>query len=459
MDKRNQELIVKNFGEEIEKYSPVKIALDELNKNGYGAYIVGGSVRDFLMGKAPHDYDIATSAKPDEVKEVFKCESIIETGLKHGTLTLMMEGEPLEITTFRREYDYSDGRHPDKVEFSHSIEEDLERRDFTMNAIAFNPREGIVDPFDGSKDIEEKVIRAVGDPEERFNEDGLRILRALRFASVLGFEIEEKTANAALKSRQLLKGISAERIASEFNRLLEGEFAAEVIRKYWQIIAVFIPEIEAMVGFDQRNYHHIYDVLEHSLHVLDAVPRISYLRFAGLFHDIGKPASFTVDDEGVGHFYGHGKVGTEMVREILNRLKYDNDTKQRILTLVEWHDRRIEENEKSIKRAMGKLGEDAFFDLLEIKRGDALSQAPEFLGRLEKYKAMEEMARQILQEQQCFSRVGLAINGKDLIDAGIKEGPEIGKIIDMLVDKVIDGQLENKREILLEETENLAEEI
>ena len=324
-----------------------------------------------------------------------------------------------------------------------------------MNAIAYSPEEGIVDPFGGSKDIEAKLIRGVRDPEERFNEDGLRILRALRFASSLGFEIEEETAKAALKTKERLKDISAERIAKEFSGLLEGKYAADVIRKYWEVIAVFIPEIQPMVGFDQKNYHHVYDVMEHSLHVMDEMPRVAYLRFAGLFHDVGKPHTFTIDEEGVGHFYGHGKVGTEMVREILNRLKYDNETKNRIVTLVDWHDRRIEVEERSIKRALGKLGEELFFDLLLIKRADALSQAPEFLGRLERYGDMADMAGRILDEEECFSRAGLKINGRDLMDLGIPSGPEIGRILDQLVDMVIEGEVGNEKEALLDIAEKM----
>ena len=422
--------------------------IEKLNENGYKAYLVGGWVRDYLMGLEAHDFDVTTSAKPDEVKEVFKGQTIVDTGLKHGTVTLVLDGEPIEITTFRRESEYSDGR-------SESIEEDLSRRDFTMNAIAYSPEEGIVDPFGGSKDIEAKLIRGVRDPEERFNEDGLRILRALRFASSLGFEIEEETAKAALKTKERLKDISAERIAKEFSGLLEGKYAADVIRKYWEVIAVFIPEIQPMVGFDQKNYHHVYDVMEHSLHVMDEMPRVAYLRFAGLFHDVGKPHTFTIDEEGVGHFYGHGKVGTEMVREILNRLKYDNETKNRIVTLVDWHDRRIEVEERSIKRALGKLGEELFFDLLLIKRADALSQAPEFLGRLERYGDMADMAGRILDEEECFSRAGLKINGRDLMDLGIPSGPEIGRILDQLVDMVIEGEVGNEKEALLDIAEKM----
>ena len=318
--------------------APALEALERLERAGHAAYLVGGCVRDSLLGRVPGDWDITSSALPEQTEAVFAGERIIETGLKHGTVTVLLGGLPLEITTFRTESGYADHRHPDTVVFTPSLEEDLARRDFTVNAMAWSPARGLVDPFGGRADLERGLIRCVGDPKQRFDEDALRILRALRFAAQLDFAIDPATAAAALALRQSLELVSRERLAVELTKLLCGPAVRRIVTEYWPILALPLPELAPMAGLDQRSPYHCYDVLEHSAAAAEAVPPDKILRWAALLHDAGKPACFTLDEQGRGHFFGHAKPGAELARAALTRLRFDKDTVRRVAALVELHD-------------------------------------------------------------------------------------------------------------------------
>ena len=426
----------------------VKSALDKLHECGFEAYIVGGCVRDLLLGKEPNDYDMTTSALPAQTEAVFAAHPVIKTGIKHGTVTVMMDGEPLEITTYRVDGEYNDSRHPESVRFTRSLKEDSARRDFTVNAMAYSPQSGVMDYHGGRADLEAGVIRCVGDARLRFKEDALRIIRALRFSSQLGFEIEESTEKAAFELAPLLKEVSYERLQAELIKLLCGKDAKRVIIKYVQILSQFIPELAPMENFDQKNIHHIHDVLTHSAVTVENVPGVPHLRLAALLHDIGKPATFTVDENGVGHFYSHAKESVRLAEEILTRLRFSNAQKQRIITLVKWHDVPISGEEKSVKKALGKLGEELFFDLTALKRADNLAQNPLYHSRQAEIAKLEEVAKGVLEQEQCFSLKDLAINGKDLMEIGFPQGKAIGKALGALLEAVIEEQVANDKEAL-----------
>ncbi len=427
----------------------VKKALSMLEEAGFEAYLVGGCVRDFLLGKMPHDFDITTNALPEETEEVFEGFQVIETGIKHGTVTVLMNNMPLEMTTYRADGSYSDGRHPDEVHFTRRLEEDLARRDFTINAIAYNPKRGIVDGFGGRQDLSQKQIRTVGEAKKRFTEDALRIVRALRFSSELGFSLEEQTAAAAQALKEILARVSAERIYTELTKLLCGENVRNVLISYPEILGVWLPELLPMVGFHQHNFHHIYTVWEHTAAVVEAIQPVPYLRWAALLHDCGKPGTFSMGADGVGHFYGHYKRSTDMAEVILDRLKTDRDTRTRIINLIRYHDTPLEQEPKSIKRMLNKLGTELFFDLIKLQRADNMGQAPQFRDRQQKLDGIETMALEILNSADCFSLRNLAISGKDLIALGIPTGPAMGKILKLLLEAVIDGQLANEKLPLL----------
>lgn len=427
--------------------------LSKLNTAGFEAFLVGGCVRDLLMGREPGDYDITTAAMPEQVESVFAGERIIETGLKHGTVTVLREGLPLEITTYRRDLAYSDHRHPDAVCFTPRLEDDLARRDFTVNAMAFHPDRGLVDCFGGREDIENRVIRCVGRPERRFDEDALRILRALRFASALGFSVDPATAAAAMARRELLDHVSRERIAVELTKLLCGRDAERVITGFWQILAVPIPELAAMAGFDQRSKYHCYDVLTHCAAACAAVPPDRLTRWAALLHDVGKPACFTLDEAGRGHFYGHAKVSGEIAEAVLIRLRFDRDTVRRVTTLVALHDYPIDPPEgapeKAVKKLLNRLGTEDFFRLLEVKRGDAAAHAPEYRGRVRACDRLEALARELIAQEACFCLRDLAVKGSDLLALGMTPGPAVGRLLKRLLEAVLNDETENRREALL----------
>ena len=429
-----------------------KIALELLHKAGYEAYLVGGCVRDLIMQIPAHDYDITTSATPEEMKKAFIGYTTIETGIKHGTITFLYNKEPIEITTYRIEGEYKDNRHPETVEFTTKLENDLSRRDFTMNALVYNEKEGIIDLFGGQKDIASKTIRAIGVAENRFKEDALRILRAMRFSSQLGFEIEEETKKAMVKCAPLLHNISAERISQELNKLLIGKNVKNVILDCYEILGEILPEIKKMHGFDQHNKYHIYNVLEHTAISVESIDPVAHLRLAMLLHDTGKVYTFTRDENGTGHFYGHNKVSSEIARDFLNKYKYDNFTKERVVQLVKIHDTPIEMDRVFIKKRLNRLGKDAFFDLLKVKRADNLAQNPKYFW-LDKLNEMENIAREIVEENE-FTLSSLNIDGNDLITLGIN-GKKIGEVLNLLLNEVIEEEIPNQREALLKRATKL----
>ncbi len=427
----------------------VSYALAKLRQAGFEAWLVGGCVRDHLMGRTPSDYDITTSAEPSETEAAFAGERLIETGLKHGTVTVLLGGEPLEITTFRTEGAYSDGRHPDSVAFTRSLREDLARRDFTMNAIAWDGGERFEDPFGGRADIAAGCIRCVGDPRERFREDGLRILRAVRFAAALGFEVEEETAAAARECRGMLARISGERIYAELTKLLTGGHVLPVLTAYPEILCEVIPELQATVGFDQRSPYHCYDVYGHTVRVVAGVPASAELRLAALLHDAAKPACFSLGEDGRGHFYGHAEEGALIAETVLRRLHASNEVRERVTKLIARHMDQIHPSEKAVKREMRKVGPALYFDLLALIRADNLAQTPECAARAAGIDVLEEIGRRILEEEQAFTLAQLAVKGGDLMAAGIPAGPKLGETLDKLLELVIEGEVPNEKEALL----------
>ncbi len=422
--------------------------IEKLEKSGFEAFAVGGCIRDILMGIPAHDYDITTNATTDEIKKVFSDCKTIDTGIKHGTVTVLIEKEPFEITTYRLESTYTDNRHPDKVIFTKRLTDDLSRRDFTVNSIAYCPLKGFVDPFDGKSDTEKKIIRAVGKAEERFREDSLRILRGLRFASVLGFEIESETKEAMISCRHLIKNISRERVFTELSKLLCGENVRSVLTEFADVFAEVIPEIKDMKGFEQHNFHHIYDVLTHTAVVIESTPPLLHLRLAALFHNVAKPYCFSLDEEGTGHFYAHASKSALIAEKRLTELRCDNKTKEAIIRLIKAHDTPIEESERIIMRRLNSMGEELFFDLIKLKRADTAGLAPEFHSRSEHFDRLEETAREILEKEECFSLKSLEVNGNDMIELGFK-GREIGERLNFLLEAVIEGKVKNERDELL----------
>ena len=424
-------------------------AINILEEAGFEAYIVGGCVRDMLMGKEINDIDITTSATPKETKQAFSLFRTIDTGIKHGTVTVIIDHLPLEITTYRIDKGYSDGRRPDSVAFTKSLYEDLARRDFTVNAIAYNPKTGLIDPFDGEYDIKNMIMRCVGDAEKRFTEDSLRILRGLRFSSTLGFTLESETMRAAIECRHLLKNVSAERIYIELSKMLCGKDIRRVLLTYPDIFEEILPETVRMNGFDQKNFHHIYDVWAHTAAVTASIEPVPHLRFAALLHDCGKPDCFSIDSDGVGHFYKHARKSTDKAEAALTRLKSDNFTKERVTQLIKLHDTPIEPDEKVIKKKLGKYGEELFFDLIKLQRADNMGQSPDFRFRQDIYNQIESIAREIIESNQCFSLKDLAVKGNDLSVLGLK-GREIGTTLGILLNAVIEGKVENTNNALIE---------
>ena len=422
--------------------------MNTLKNSGYEVYLVGGFVRDSIMKKSADDADFATNASPEEMLKVFKDFRTLTTGIKHGTVTVIINHKPFEITTYRTEKGYSDCRHPDEVTFTTDIKDDLSRRDFTVNSIAYSPTAGFVDPFFGKKDIQRKVIRCVGEPEKRFSEDSLRILRALRFSSVLSFSIDTETEKAMFSCKELLIHISKERVFTELSKMLCGENIREVLSKYSEILSVVLPEIKDMKGFEQHNFHHIYDVLNHTAVVVENTPHLLHLRLAALFHDCGKPDCFSLDENGVGHFYSHASISAKKAEEALIRLRCDNKTREKVTKLIKLHDAPIEENEVTVRKKLSKYGEELFFDLIELKRADTKGLAPEFHSRESHFDALESIANRVLSEKPCFSLKNLAINGNDLAKLGF-EGKEIGQCLKMLLDEVIENKLKNELDSLL----------
>ena len=424
--------------------------ISELIAAGFTAYTVGGCVRDALMGLPPKDVDICTSATPEEMKRVFSASHVVETGLKHGTLTVMRHHTPYEVTTFRLDGAYTDRRHPDSVRFVTDVREDLARRDFTVNAMAWNPDEGLVDAFHGREDLAAGVLRCVGDPVTRFTEDALRVMRALRFAAVYGFQIDPETDRAARRMAPGLLQVAAERIRVELAKLLCGRYAGRILRAYPDILTLLIPELKPCVGFDQRNPHHLWDVWEHSVRAVENAPATEPLRLAMLLHDIGKPDAFTVDEQGVGHFYGHPKRSAELAEAVCDRLKLDTATRDRVLLLVRHHDEALRPERRAMLRALNRHGEAALRDLIAVRQADAIATGT--ADPAEVRAACDGLLRALdeaLASEACFSLKQLAVNGQDLIRLGLKPGPALGETLNGLLQAVMDGALPNEREALV----------
>lgn len=430
-------------------------ALELLEAAGFEAWCVGGCVRDALRGTEPHDWDICTSAMPDEMMKVFGKHRTIPTGLKHGTLTVIINGEQVEITTYRCDGDYTDHRRPDSVKFVRDIKSDLERRDFTMNAMCVDLRGNILDLFGGREDMQKGIIRCVGEPEKRFDEDALRIFRAVRFAAKTGFEIEEKTAKAALDMRGDLKNVSEERLYSELKALLVQPYAGKVLLEYKEIIGEVIPEAAACFGFKQNNPHHCYDVWEHIAHSVDNVPADETLRLAMLFHDIEKPAMFTEDANGISHFKGHPLESSKTADKILRRLKSDNRTRERVCAFIAEHDNRLPPLRKAVRRFLSKYDKEFFADWLAVRRADTLAQSDYFRReKLEELDELQKLCETILAEEPCLKLDKLAVRGGDMAALGLK-GKEIGQMLDELLLLVVDERVPNEKTALIETAERI----
>ena len=421
--------------------------LRRLEENGHRAVLVGGCVRDSLLGIPPHDYDAATSALPDEIKSACAGLTCLDIGLKHGTITVLSDDIPVEVTTFRKETTYSDHRHPDAVEFTDDLTEDLARRDFTVNAMAWESA-GLVDPFGGQQDLEQKLIRCVGDPDRRCEEDALRILRGLRLAAQLEFTIHPDTAAAIHRHAADLAHVAWERIWAEFSRLLCSPGAWEVLLVFPEVVCQIIPELSPSVGFDQKNFHHRYDVYTHSVMALANTPPLLPVRLAALLHDVGKPDTFTVDETGTGHFYGHPKVSVSLADIALRRLRLPNELREQVLTLIERHDLPVEPERRWVGRWLARLGEDTFFLLLHLKRGDRAACTDPTPPSPDPLEQAESIARELLDENTCLSLKDLAVNGKDCMTVGLI-GREIGEMLHTLLEQVSEGGLPNEREALL----------
>ncbi|MCR5666296.1 MAG: CCA tRNA nucleotidyltransferase [Eubacterium sp.] len=428
----------------------VKEIIKTLEQAGYEAYAVGGCVRDSLLGKQPKDWDITTSASPMQVKEHFA--RTIDTGIQHGTVTVMMDKEGFEVTTYRIDGKYEDGRHPSEVTFTRSLEEDLKRRDFTINAMAFNDSRGIVDLFGGQKDLNNRIIRCVGDAHKRFSEDALRMMRAVRFAAQIGCEIEDKTLEAMKDLAGNMKLISAERIQSELVKLLISDHPEDLLMLYEAgITAIILPEFDEMMKTPQNHPYHKYNVGMHTIEAVKAIPADKVLRIAMLLHDVGKPKCRVTDEKGIDHFYRHPLESERIAKEILRRLKFDNDTIRKVLILIRHHDERPTLREKNMRRLISRVTVEMYPSLLKVQVADALGQSDyRKEEKLAYYKSCEIMYREILEREECLKIKDLAVDGKDLIDAGVPQGKLIGENLSMMLDKVLENPKLNNKETLLE---------
>lgn len=435
----------------------VQEIMSVIREYGATSYVVGGCVRDSIIGREPHDWDICTPALACELLVEFeeKGYKVIPTGLQHGTITVHLNGNNYEITTFRRDGEYSDGRHPDTVEFTSDLIYDLERRDFTINAMAYNSEEGLIDPYCGYEDIQDRRIRCVGNPDDRFQEDGLRILRALRFSVQLGFKIELFTKRAMIENRSLLNKISFERINSEFVKMIESSNSHRArmqLLEFEDVLAEFIPELKSTFGFKQNNPYHCYPVYAHILTVLKECTDTDIItKLAAFFHDIGKPHCYQDDENGIRHFKGHGKVSADMTDAIMRRLKFDNDTREKVVQLVYYHDATFEVGKKYVRRWLNKIGVDQFKRLLVLRRADIMGQSELSRDeRLQKLDAVKTCLEEVLKEKPAFSVKDLEIDGKDVMKYMLMdECPEVGYWLKHILKQVIDGQLQNNREDLI----------
>jgi len=428
-----------------------RAVLNRLRERGYEAYAVGGCVRDSLLGMVPGDWDICTAALPKETEACFTDCRVIETGLKHGTVTVLWEGESFEITTFRTDGNYVNHRRPEQVTFVPSLREDLLRRDFTINAMAAGPEGEILDFFGGREDLKNGVIRCVGDPDQRFREDALRILRAMRFAARLGFSVEPETAAAMERNRELLRDISGERIYQELCGILTGPDASGVLERFRMVLRTVLPEIGPSMGFEQHSRYHDKDVWNHTLEALGKSEPDLLIRWTLLLHDLGKPDVFTLDDSGKGHFIGHADRSAELAREIFARLHVDRATAETVCTMVRYHEGIPPVEKKHVRHWIGRLGPEVLLKLLEVKRADTLAHVDtaESRARYRDILAFTELTRQVLREEPCFTVRDLAVNGRDLLDQGIPAGPEVGAWLDRMLEWVQEDCCPNERKALL----------
>lgn len=426
-----------------------KRIIENLTKHGFEAYVVGGCVRDSLLGYSPKDWDICTSATPEIIKELHS--RTIDTGLKHGTVSVVESDGIYEVTTFRVDGAYSDNRRPDTVEFVTDLKTDLSRRDFTINAMAYNDEAGVIDYYGGLSDLAEHKIKCVGSAGDRFDEDALRILRAIRFSSVYGFSIEHDTSKAIHDKVALLQNIASERIRSELCKtIVFGHNAADVLLEYSDVVSIIIPEIAPCIGFVQNNRFHKYDVYEHMVRAMEAYTGCDLsVKFALLIHDIGKPLCYTEDENG-GHFYGHSVPSHDTAEQVVDRLKFDNKTKEAILELVLYHDSVIEPTAKTVKRWLNRIGAERLFQLLDVKMADIAAHADNTqTARINQYLSVREIAKEIIASEQCFQLKDLEINGRDIMSLGIEEGRQVGRILNYLLEGVIAGDIDNTYGALL----------
>ncbi len=423
--------------------------LDRLQAAGYQAYAVGGCVRDTLLGRTPKDWDVCTSALPEQMQQVFADCHVIETGLQHGTLTVMYEHAPFEVTTFRVDGEYTDHRHPDEVIFVADVREDLSRRDFTVNAMAWSPATGLVDAFGGQEDLKRRVIRCVGEPARRFDEDALRIMRALRFASTYGFSIDPETDVAIHALKHTLTGVAAERIRAELAKLLCGPGVGKILRVYRDVFYVIMPQLAPMNGFDQRTQWHCYDVWEHTVRAVESIPPTETLRLTMLLHDAGKPGCFTVDEQGQGHMYGHQHLSAEIAAEVLASLRVDGATRDRVITLVKHHTYQFKAERRAMLRLLSRFGEEVARQLLQIRRADESAKGTRPQAEIDaQISELEAALDEVLSEQLCFSLKDMAVNGRDIMALGCR-GKAVGECLNSLLARLLDESLPNERKALL----------
>ncbi len=428
----------------------VQFVLGGLKKNGFEAFIVGGCVRDKILGTEPLDYDVTTSATPEEIKKIFR--KTFDTGIEHGTVTVIQGEMAIEVTTYRVDGKYIDNRHPESVTYTRLLEEDLKRRDFTMNAMAYNDEVGLVDIFSGEQDLREGVIRCVGEPNERFHEDALRMIRAVRFSAKFDFGIEQKTLRAIQKNSRLLENISKERLREEMNKILLSDHPEKIVSLHDLGLLEFImPEFIPLIGNKQNNPWHIYDIAEHTILSVKNMEKDLTLRLTMLLHDIGKSDRKTTDVVGVDHFYRHAELGSAMAKDILTRLRYDNKTISKVSTLIKYHDFRLITKEKNVRRALAKLTEEVFLDLIKVRRADDSAKNPEKVREeSESIQKLIEVYGKIKKQGDCFKKADLKINGRDLIELGIVDGREIGRILDKVFMLVLEDPSLNEKEKLIQ---------
>lgn len=431
----------------------VQACVDALENAGYEAYAVGGCVRDDALGLIPEDFDLCTSALPEETEAVFAGNPLVLAGKKHGTVAVITPEGLVEITTYRTEGDYGDNRHPDWVKFVRNIHEDLSRRDFTVNAMAYSPYRGYADPFGGRRDLERKLLRAVGDPVQRFQEDSLRILRGIRFAVKYGLQVEPETERAMHSQAHLMDNLARERVYAELCKLLPLLTAADCVR-FAPVLAQVMPELGAEIGFDQRSPHHAYDLITHTANVVENVPGDPALRWAALLHDIGKVPTFTQDETGRGHFYGHAPKGGQMADDLLRRLKAPNALREEVVTLITHHMTKIPPTAKGMRRWLSRLGWDTTRKLLFLQEADMRSKGVDNTQELTQFAPLWDLLEQIRQENACLSLKDLAVNGRDLMALGI-QGKALGQTLNALLDAVLDEAVPNEKEALLEYSKKL----